>query len=73
MSTSIPSSLVDVCFTSVLLSFGLCEGGSPRKTDVMSGLLFASVDHRWETFVNICGRIFLLSQWSRQLLLEFGG
>lgn len=57
MSAYIPASLVDVCFSSVLLRFGLCEGASPRKTDVMGGLLFASVDLRcqniFEIFVGI--------------------
>lgn len=40
-------------FSSVLLSFGLCEGASPRKTDAISNLLFASVDLRWENIFEI--------------------
>lgn len=43
----------DVRFSSVLPSFGLCEDASPRKTDAMSNLLFASVDLRWENIFEI--------------------
>lgn len=53
MSAYIPVSLVDVCFSSALLRFGLCEGAAPRKTDVMGDLLFASVDRRWQNIFEI--------------------
>lgn len=52
MSVYSPASLAGAHFSSVL-SFGLCEDVSPRKTDAMSSLPFASVDLRWENIFKI--------------------